>query len=201
MFHNYRFLGLAGCVAGLVLALAACSTHNELLSNDEGHIEIDNRHTIRIVVTDQPPAIIDQQGQLHIATQKIATSDTQRTQLRAYYDHVAQMTQIGHDMGRSGAGMAMHTLKDVVSSLFSGHPDRIEEQVNTRVGHLMKQLKPLCDTLAGTYDAQKALANNLAAFRPYAFIQPDDVHTCQDELASETKAHESATTDTDSNSS
>jgi hypothetical protein len=128
-----------------------------------------------------PKAEITRAGDLLIDGKAVAIDAGQRRQLLDYRAQVINLAHAGIDAGEKAALVALEaTDVSMFQLIVGGLTGSIERRVESVV---QQELKPailqICRRLPALRDSQQALAGKLAAFRPYATLQEDDVRNCE----------------------
>jgi len=163
-----------------LLALAACSNPgaSNIAQTDKGSISIDKQQIVHVRVSGKSVATVDASHALAIGGKPVALSPRQQHDIDAYYNHAVEVITASANMGQDGTGIA----KSVLSSLSKGDIASIGENVSARVGTMMDRLKPLCEALDATYDAQSKLVSDLGRFGSYAVIEKQQVIDCRKKI-------------------
>ncbi len=164
----------------IVVLLAGCNQdrgHISVVHIDDG-IQIHHGH-VTLHAPSVPDAVITKAGDLKIGGKPIQVTANQHQQLRQYYQQAVAVEQQGIAVGKAGASMAGGTIGDVTKNLFSGHPDRIDADVNKRKDQLLSKVAGICDSLGSLQETQDTLRAGIPAFKPYARIEASDVAQCR----------------------
>lgn len=121
-------------------------------------------------------------GDLTIAGNSIAVTSAERNLLKHYYATALAIRDHGIATGKAGMATAGQALGSVASGLASGHPEKIDAEVNASAAHIQTQVATLCNDLADIHSTQEALAAQLEAFRPYALIKANEADQCRQGL-------------------
>ena len=184
------FTAAAALVA--MLALAACGQSHTSINISDGGIMLHDGY-VTVHAEDAPTATVTEDGALRVGSRDIAVNPAQRQLLRSYYGDAERIGHQGVAIGKAGARMAGGTIGDVFKNLFSGHPDRIDSDVNRRTDKLLAKVQGICNGLQSLQSTQDALAGQLAAFRPYARLHASDIDKCHADI---TKARSKIARDT-----
>lgn len=172
-----RHITVSSAILLAILALAACGPSHTDVHIAGGEIQLHDGY-VSIHADDAGQASIAANGDLRIDSRLVAVGAAQRQLLKTYYASAQGIGREGKSVGKAGASMAGHTVGDVLSNLFSGHPERIDHDVKKRTDDLLARVALICDGLKSLRDTQQALAGQLAPFRPYATIKASDVEHC-----------------------
>ena len=184
------FVAAAAILAGL--ALAACGHSHTSIDISDGSIMLHDGY-VNVHADNAPTATVTADGDLRIGSRQVSVTPGQRQLLRSYYGDAERIGHQGIAVGKAGAHMAGGTIGDVFKNLFSGHPDRIEADVNKRTDNLLARVSMICDGLKSLQSTQDALAGQLDAFRPYAQLHASDIDKCHADIAKARSRTESAT--------
>jgi hypothetical protein len=183
---------IAAAVLLAVIALPACGRSHTSINISDGDIMLHDGY-VTVHTDNAPTATVTADGDLRIGSRDIQVDPGQRRMLRNYYSDAVHIGHQGIAIGKAGAHMAGGTVGDVFKNLFSGHPDRIDADVNKRTDKLLAKVQGICDGLQSLQSTQDALAGQLAAFRPYARLHASDIDKCHTDI---TKARSKIARDT-----
>lgn len=170
--RNVHVVAVALLVAGVAVACSGGNpaTFQHISVVDASHIALHARHA--------PDAMVTADGALSIAGTPVAITPTQRDLLRQYFTDAIALRDDGLATGAAGAGIAAQAIGSVVSGLASGTPDKIGPEIEAKAAKIDEHVTKLCTDLAALHHGQQALAAQLAAFRPYATIEAEQVSGC-----------------------
>lgn len=172
---------IAASVLVAILALPACGHGHTSINISDGNIMLHDGY-VTVSAADAPAATVSADGDLRIGSRSITVDPGQRQLLRSYYSDAERIGHQGIAIGKAGAHMAGGTVGDVFKNLFSGHPDRIDADVNKRTDRLLAKVSMICDGLQSLQSTQDAIAGQLAAFRPYAQLHAADIDKCHADI-------------------
>ncbi|WP_329740604.1 DUF2884 family protein [Dyella sp. A6] len=122
-----------------------------------------------------PDASIEANGDFAVDGHKVATTAAEHALLAAYVQNVRDVREKGLSMGKTGVNMAVKAVSAAVSSS-SGSADKAADAGSKRIKTLNMAI---CNDTAAIKQAQDALGNQLAAFKPYAtIVGAADVSDC-----------------------
>jgi len=175
---SFQSRALALAMVGL---LAGCDDNTDHGSAINGHLALsDDKATLR--VDGSPEAVISAAGDLSIDAHPLTIDNQQRALLQTYYRDVASLQDHGIETGKEGAATAGVALKSIASSIANGNSDQIDKQVNAQADKVKQAAMKICQDLADMALTQKALAQQLPAFQPYAnIVAESDVRDCRKE--------------------
>lgn len=159
----------------LCALLAACGQQaGTAIVGNHGSIQLlDGVASIR--VDGQPEAQVHGDGTLSIAGQPVALSSDQRDLLKQYYVDVYKIRSEGIATGKAGMALA----GKAVSEATSGNADQIKQQA----GDITTHAAAICDSLDQLRNAQDAVAEQVAAFKPYATLDASKIAQCRQGIA------------------
>jgi hypothetical protein len=160
----------------LCAVLSACDVPDTTMMN--GAITLKGS-VVTLHVDSAPDALINSDGALQVGDKVVSVTPTQRGLLMLYVQNVADVHQIGINMGKVGASMGTRALKDTIAG-----KSKTEKDDDATAGS--KQLKALgqqiCHDQANLKSVQDQIAAQLPDFKPYAHIISDkDVSDCTDD--------------------
>jgi len=129
-----------------------------------------------------PRAQLSPQGDLLIGGEAVPLDDDQRALLLDYRTHLAGIAEDGAAIGLEAAGLAGKAMKEVAAGLFSGNASSIEDRVKEEAAKIEVAARALCDRLPLLLESQRAAADAIPEFRPYATMTEEDVERCGDDL-------------------
>ncbi len=166
-----------------VLLLAACGPGG----NDAGRTRSTALWGKNVTLTAEgaPKAEITAEGDFIVDGKKLAVNASQRALLVAYHRELGGIADAGIATGKEGAKLAGKAVGAAVKGIFSGEPDRIEQEIEAEAKKVEAEAMKICDRLPGLYQAQQNLAAALPEFTPYASMDSGDVEDCRsDQTAS-----------------
>lgn len=167
----------------LCLLLAACGRNSgTAILSDHGSIMLRDG-VVAIHVDGQPDARVGGDGNLSIDGKPVELSSDQRDLLKQYYVDVYKIRNNGIATGKAGAAMAGQAVGAAASGLAHGDPDKIAADVKAQAGKVTAQAAAVCDSLEQLRAAQDAVAEQVAAFKPYATLDENKVAKCKQGIA------------------
>lgn len=145
-----------------------------------------NEKNIRLSADDEklPRAEITPSGDLMIGGDKVAIDAGQRQLLLEHRRNVADVAGAGAEIGLLGAELATKAMGDAFKSVFGGDTESMEQRIEAEAARIESQAALLCDRIPALLDSQRALAESLPEFRPYATMDGNDVGDCRKEVQS-----------------
>lgn len=125
-----------------------------------------------------PRAALSPQGDLVIDGKTVAISAEQRQKLLAYRGKLAGVAEAGAEVGLQGAAIATTAMKEAAKAALSGDKTSIEERMKPQAEAIKVAAQALCDRLPALLDAQRAAAEAVPEFRPYATMDEKDINEC-----------------------
>lgn len=169
------------CATLLAVALAGCGSggggSNQLQLGFQ-HISVLDGTSIAVHARSGPDAIVSAAGTLSIDGKDVQTTPAQQDLLKRYFASVAALRADAIATGMAGVATAGTAIRSVVSGLANGTPDQIGPAVEARAATVEAQAAKVCNDLADVRSTQEAVAAQLAAFRPYALIDAQQVNDC-----------------------
>lgn len=134
-----------------------------------------------------PKGEITPRGDLLIEGKAVAIDAAQRKQLLDYRAQVIDMARTGIDAGERAAMLAIDaTNVSLFHLIVGGMTGSLERKVEAGVKReIHPMVLQICRRLPQLRDSQQALAASLAAFRPYATLDEDDIANCESDMRSE----------------
>jgi Protein of unknown function (DUF2884). len=170
------------CTTLLCILLAACGRDSgTTIAGDNGSIHLRDGMAV-IHVNGQPDARVGGDGNLSIGGKPVTLSPDQRDLLKQYYVDVYKIRSEGIATGKAGAALAGQAVGSVMSGLAHGDTDRIGKDIQAQAGKVTAQAAAICDSLEQLRTAQDAVAEQVAAFKPYATLDKDHVAKCKQGL-------------------
>lgn len=167
------------CASLLAVTLAGCSgSGNNHLQLGFQHISVLDGSSIAVHARSGPDAIVSAAGALSIGGKDVPTTPAQEELLKQYFASVAALRADAIATGMAGVATAGTAIRSVVSGLANGTPDQIGPAVEARAATVEVQAAKVCNDLAEVRSKQEAVAVQLAAFRPYALIDAEQVSDC-----------------------
>jgi len=127
-------------------------------------------------------AEVSPDGALRIDGKPVDLTVEGRRALKDYDAAAVAIRQHAIAIGRAGAEFGIDTLKDVVGGLIDGTVDEAGDKAREGALDLVSNLRDLCGRMQAMVDAQNAAAAAVAAFKPYAVIEQEQVKACYDDI-------------------
>lgn len=125
-----------------------------------------------------PRAELSPQGDLLIDGKTIPITPAQRERLLDYRTRLAGVAEAGADVGIQGAAVATAAMKEAAKAALSGDQSSIEERMKTQTDAIKLAAQALCDRLPALLESQRAAAEAVPEFRPYANMDEKDITDC-----------------------
>ena len=125
-----------------------------------------------------PRASLSPQGDLVIDGKTIAITPEQRERLLDYRTQLAGVAEAGAEVGIQGAAIATAAMKEAAKAALSGDKTSIEERMKTQTDAIKVSAQALCDRLPALLEAQRAAAELVPEFKPYANMDEKDILEC-----------------------
>ncbi len=132
--------------------------------------------------TGLPRASLSPQGDLVIDGKTVAISEQQRASLLAYRTQLAGVAQAGAEVGLQGAAIATTAMKEAARAALTGDKTTVEERMKGPTEAIKASAQALCDRLPGLLESQRAAAQAVPEFRPYATMDETDIEECSAEI-------------------
>ncbi|MEO5811110.1 MAG: hypothetical protein ABIU96_14945 [Rhodanobacter sp.] len=127
----------------------------------------------------RPKAEITPQGDLLIASKKVATTPAQQILLLDYRKQIVGIAEAGMDIGVEGADIGIQAAKTALWGAFTGNTDKdTEAAIKPQTDRIHAAALALCQRLPALLSSQQKLAAAMSEFRPYATMQQEDVDDC-----------------------
>ncbi|WP_243041685.1 DUF2884 family protein [Dyella sedimenti] len=117
---------------------------------------------------------LDAAGNLVVDGHAVTVDDSQREQLRRYYQGVRSVREHGLATGKAGAAVAMQSLKSVAASVAGGNGEQADAMLDNATSRVDQEASKICLDLQQVMVAQGRLASSLDAFKPFAGILHGD---------------------------
>lgn len=125
-----------------------------------------------------PRASLSPQGDLVIDGKTIAITPEQRQRLLDYRTQLAGVAEAGAEVGIQGAAIATAAMKEAAKAALSGDKASIEERMKAQTDAIKVSAQALCDRLPALLEAQRAAAELVPEFKPYANMDEKDILEC-----------------------
>ncbi len=128
-----------------------------------------------------PSASLSPQGDLVIDGKTVALTPEQRQRLLDYRSQLAAVAEAGAEVGIQGAAIATEAMKEAAKAALSGDNASIEERMKAQTDAIKVSAQALCDRLPALLEAQRAAAELVPEFKPYANMDEKDITDCTSE--------------------
>lgn len=128
-----------------------------------------------------PSASLSPQGDLVIDGKTVALTPEQRQRLLDYRSQLAAVAEAGAEVGIQGAAIATEAMKEAAKAALSGDKASIEERMKAQTDAIKVSAQALCDRLPALLEAQRAAAELVPEFKPYANMDEKDITDCTSE--------------------
>lgn len=125
-----------------------------------------------------PRAALSPEGDLLIGGEKVAVTPEQRALLLAFRTRLAGIAEAGAEVGIQGAAIATTAMKEAAKAALSGDTTSIEERMKEDAAAIKIAAQALCARLPALLEAQRAAAEAVPEFQPYATMTEKDVLEC-----------------------
>ncbi len=159
-------------------AITACSNSGSDNSVFRYINVLDNTH-LAVHAHGAADAIVSADGDLSIAGNNIVVTPSERDLLKGYFASIIALRADAIDTGKAGANTAATAIGSVVAGIASGNADKIGDNVDAQAAKVDAAASMVCTDLANIRTAQSAIADQLAAFKPYALIDASQVQDCK----------------------
>ena len=132
-----------------------------------------------------PRAELSPQGDLVIDGKTITLTDDQRRTLLAYRTQLAGIAEAGAEVGIQGAAVATAAMKEAAKAALSGNQAEIEARIKAQTDAIKLSAQALCDRLPALLESQRAAAQLVPEFAPYANMDERDIIECNTETQGE----------------
>ena len=129
-----------------------------------------------------PRAGLTPQGDLVIDGKTITLSAEQRTKLLDFRTQLAGVAEAGAEVGLQGAAIATTAMKEAAKAALTGDKASIEERMKGSTDAIQASAKALCARLPALLASQRAAAEAVPEFRPYATMDEQDINECSAEI-------------------
>jgi hypothetical protein len=148
---------------------------------DEARVKLDGEN---ITISDgdeggKPKAEITPQGDFLIEGRKIAVNAEQRALLVQYRGQIATIAKAGIDIGMQGADLGVKAAGEALKGILSGDTKGVEAHVEKESAKIEAATMKLCDHMPAMLATQRALAEKLPEFKPYATMTQRDIDDCR----------------------
>jgi hypothetical protein len=129
-----------------------------------------------------PRASLSPKGDLVIDGKTVTLTAAQRERLLDYRSQLAGVAEAGADVGIQGAAIATAAMKEAAKAALSGDSASIESRMKTQTDAIKVAAQALCDRLPALLESQRAAAEAVPEFKPYANMDEKDILECNTEL-------------------
>lgn len=176
---------IVGLSCGLIL-LAGCTafrTADDELDAASRKLATENT-TLSSNAANVPNAAITPQGDFLVDGKSVAITPQQRKEVLAYRAQYIEIAQQGIAIGHEGVEAGRRAVMPMVfAALFGASDDAIEASMDKGLAGVRAATARLCDRLPALMAAQRRLAIDLPAFKPYAMLAQKDVDDCRKNVA------------------
>ena len=128
---------------------------------------------------DLPKAGITPEGVLVIDGQAVAMDAAQKALAIEYRGNVAAVAEAGASIGVEAAGLAKDSVVAAIEGVFNGEGEAgVEAKVKEKAKGIETAALALCDKLPALLASERALADAVPEFAPYADMDESDVDDC-----------------------
>ncbi len=129
-----------------------------------------------------PSASLSPQGDLVIDGQTITLTPAQRERLLDYRAQLAGVAEAGADVGIQGAAIGVAAMKEAAKAALGGDQAQVEQRIKEQTDAIRVAAQALCDRLPALLEAQRAAAEAVPEFKPYANMDEKDILECNTEI-------------------
>lgn len=129
-----------------------------------------------------PSASLSPKGDLVIDGKAITLTAAQRERLLDYRSQLAGVAEAGADVGIQGAAIATSAMKEAAKAALSGESAEVEARIKAQADTIKVAAQALCDRLPALLEAQRAAAELVPEFKPYANMDEKDILECNTEV-------------------
>jgi hypothetical protein len=159
-------------VAAWCVLLGACDMPDTTMAN--GAVTLKDG-VVTLKADGAPNAMIDSTGDLQIGDKTINVTSSQHGLLMLYYQGIQDVHDTGVAMGKAGASIGTHALKEKLS----GKSKEDIDKDATAGGQQMRTMgHKICQDQVNIKTVQNQLAAQLREFKPYSTIFTDDNTKC-----------------------
>lgn len=171
---------LVALFAAALIAAGAGAASATTIHLAAGHEDIDlDGEDVLITAEDGSEARVTPDGVLRVDGRKVALREQHRRALTRYNETVHSIVDRAVVIGIQGAGVAVSAIGVAIAAIASGNAEDVEERVEARAERIKDNARRLCREVRHLQRIQDALADDLAAFRPFAVIDEDDADECR----------------------
>ncbi|MCX7033899.1 MAG: hypothetical protein NT046_07995 [Arenimonas sp.] len=129
-----------------------------------------------------PSASLSPQGDLVLDGKTITLTPAQRERLVDYRTQLAGIAEAGAEVGIQGAAIATVAMKEAAKAAVSGDSASIEARMKDQTDAIKVAAQTLCDRLPALLEAQRAAAELVPEFKPYANLDEKDILECNTDI-------------------
>lgn len=126
-----------------------------------------------------PRAALSPTGDLVIDGKKVDLSDSQRALLLSYRSQIAGIAETGAAIGIQGAALGVEGMKEAAKAAMGGDKAGLEARMEAKAADIKLAAQSLCDRMPALLESQRAAAEAVPEFRPYATMDEKDVMDCK----------------------
>lgn len=160
------------------LALTGCE-RDQLRGRDAGSVRFSDTQNIQLHADGHPVAIITADGQLLIGGKPVALSSLQQSYVLTYRSRLKDVAKQGIETGKQGVKLGASAVSEVLSGVFSGQPERINDNIHAQSERVQQAASEICDLVATLRIAQDELASHVPEFAPYVDINERVIADCR----------------------
>ena len=112
----------------------------------------------------------------------VTLTPAQRERLVDYRTQLAGVAEAGAEVGIQGAAIATAAMKEAAKAALSGDSASIEARMKDQTDAIKVAAQALCDRLPALLEAQRAAAELVPEFKPYANMDEKDILECSAEI-------------------
>ncbi|GAB2493243.1 hypothetical protein [Arenimonas alkanexedens] len=127
-----------------------------------------------------PGAALSPQGDLVIGGEKVAITEAQRELLLDYRARLADVAETGAEIGLQAAALATTAMKEAAMAALSGDEEGMKARMEAESAPIAAAAQALCDQLPALLASQRAAADAVPEFRPYATMDEKDIEDCEE---------------------
>jgi hypothetical protein len=168
-----RTIAPALAVALIALAAPAAASHISIDVGGDG-IRID-RDVVELTADDGDTiARVAIDGRLFVDGRRVNLTERDRQALVLYNRSVRRIERKAIEIGIQGAGLAAHAVSAAIVAIATGDGHRVERRVEAHAEDIKDAARELCEEVRQAETLQDAVADRVAAFRPFARIHLDE---------------------------
>lgn len=129
-----------------------------------------------------PRAELSPQGDLLIDGKAITLTPAQRERLLDFRTRLAGVAEAGAEVGIQGAAVATAAMKETAMAALSGNQAEVEKRIKAQADTIKVAAQDLCDRLPALLESQRAAAEAVPEFKPYANMDEKDILECNTDV-------------------